>query len=60
MPRWTFGIFVAVCLAHRIDDGLRLLRGGGVVEIDERLAIDLAGEDREIRPDLLDVSRARS
>ncbi len=38
-----------------VDDGARLLRGGGVIEIDERLAVDGLLEDGEILADLLDV-----
>ena len=40
---------------HGVDDRARLLRRGGIVEIDERLAIDLAGEDRKVAPDRLDI-----
>jgi hypothetical protein len=40
---------------HRVDHRPRLLRRGGVVEIDQRLAVDLFREDRELLPDRLDV-----
>src|SRR5918997_4025896 len=40
---------------HGVDDGAGLLGRGGVVEIDERLAVDLLTEDRKLRPDGLDV-----
>ena len=40
---------------HGVDHGARLLRRGGAVEIDERLAVDLAREDRKLAPDRLDV-----
>ena len=39
----------------RSSTALRLLRRGGVVEIDQRLAVDLHGQDREIRADAGDV-----
>jgi hypothetical protein len=38
-----------------VEHGLRLLRRGGVVEIDERLAVDLHRQDREVRADAGDV-----
>ena len=40
---------------HGVDHRARLLGRGGIVEIDERLAIDLLRQDRELRPDGLDV-----
>ena len=40
-----------------VDDGARLLGRGGVVEVDERLAVHAGGEDREIAADPLDVDR---
>ena len=51
------GVFVLVGVHEPVEDGLRLLRRGGVVEIDERLAVRALGQDREILPDLLDVVR---
>ena len=35
------GIFVRIGVRDRVDHGLRLLRRGAIVEIDQRLAIDL-------------------
>ena len=40
---------------HRVDHRPRFLRRGGVVEVDQRLAVDLLRQDRELRPDRLDV-----
>ncbi len=40
---------------HCIDHGPWLLRRGSAVEIDERLAIDLLRQDREIAPHGLDI-----
>ena len=40
---------------HGVDHRARLLRRGGVVEIDQRLAVDLLRQDRELRPDRFDV-----
>ena len=39
---------------------LRLLRRGGVVEIDERLAVDLLLQDREVARGPSDVEAART
>ena len=41
--------------AHRLDDGLRLLRRRRVVEVDERVAVNRAREDREVAAERLDV-----
>ena len=38
-----------------VDDRARFLRGGGVIEIDKRLAVDGLLEDGEILADLLDI-----
>ena len=45
----------SVDVGDRLDDGLRLLRRRRVVEIDERLAVNRAREDREVAADRLDV-----
>ncbi len=49
------GVFEAIGVVHGLDHRQRLLGGGAVVEIDQRLAVDLAEQDREIGPELLDV-----
>ena len=47
-------------VVHHLDHSAWLLRRGGVIEVDERLAIDLPVKDREIRADALHiVCRAR-
>ena len=51
------GVFVANRRGHRVDHRLRLLRRGAVVEIDERTAVHLAREDREVAANQLDVVR---
>ena len=38
-----------------VDDGLRLLRGGGVVEPDQRMAVDLLVEDGKVAAHGVDV-----
>ena len=42
-------------VGDRLDDGLRLLSRCRVVEVDERVAVNLAGEDREAAAEGLDV-----
>ncbi len=42
------GIDLAVVGRDRLDHRHRLLRGRGVVEVDQRLAVDLLREDREL------------
>ncbi len=54
-PAVDVGVFLRIGLLDAVEDGARLLRGGRIVEIDQRLAIDLLRQDREIRPRLLDV-----
>src|SRR5690606_7377124 len=54
-PAMHIGVFVAVGVRYGIDDGLRLLRRSAVVEIDQRLAVDLTRQDREIATDRLDI-----
>ena len=49
------GVLRRVGLLQAIEHGARLLRRGGVVEIDERLAVDLHRQDRKIRADAVDV-----
>jgi hypothetical protein len=42
------GVLVLVEVFQAVDDGLRLLRGGGVVEPDQRTAIDLLAQDGKV------------
>ena len=42
------GIFARVEMGDAVDHGLRLLRGRGVVEPDQRLAVDIFVQDREV------------
>ena len=49
------GVLRGVGLLQAVEHRLRLLRRSGVVEINERLAVNLRGEDREIRADAVDV-----
>ena len=49
------GVAADVVVHQRVEHGLRLLRRGGVVEIDQRLAVHLLVQDREIRAEARDV-----
>ena len=49
------GIGVDILVAHGVEHTQRLLRSGGIVKIDERLAVDLTAQDREIGPDVLNI-----
>ena len=48
------GVVAALVAVDRLDRGEHALRAGAGVEIGDRLAVDLALERRERRPDLLD------
>jgi hypothetical protein len=49
------GVFGGVGAVQPIEHRLGLLRRGSIVEVDERLAVDVHREDRKIRADALDV-----
>src|SRR5260370_29533895 len=42
-----------------VDDSLGFLRGGSVIEIHERLPVDLHSQDREVRADFEDIEPRR-
>ena len=54
-PAMHVGVLRGVSLIEPVEHGLRLLRGSGVVEIDQRLAVNLRRQDRKIRPDAVHV-----
>ena len=49
------GVYARVVPRQRVEHGLRLLRRRRVIEIDERLAVDLTAQNREIGANPLDV-----
>ena len=49
-PTMHIGIHIEVLIPHGVEHHERLLRGGRIVEIDQRFAIDLARQNREIGP----------
>ena len=55
----NIGVVRLVVPGDGIDHSTRLLRGRGIVQIDQRLAVHLLEQDRKIRPDLLRVVRAQ-
>jgi hypothetical protein len=42
------GIVLLVVIAQRIENGPRFLRGGGVIEVDQRIPVDLLVQNRKI------------
>src|SRR5206468_9324616 len=48
------GVAVTIEAVQRFQHGKRLLGGGTVVQVGDRLAVDLAGKDRKLGTDLLD------
>ena len=57
MPRWMFAFVVVVVVVDSLDHDLRLLRGRRVVQVDQRLAAHLLGQDGEIAPQRRGVER---
>src|SRR5690606_22832594 len=51
------GVVLAVVAIQRLDHRARLLRGGGVVEVGERLPVHDAGEHGEVGADAIHVER---
>ena len=49
------GVVPPVVIVHRVDHRRRFLRGGGAIEVDQRLAMDLPSQDREVSLDGLGV-----
>src|SRR4029079_7294640 len=49
------GVFALVGFRHAVEHGGRLLRGSGVVEIDQRFALDLHRQRRKILPHAGDI-----
>ena len=53
-------VLVRVEMRQPVDDRLRLLRGRGVVEPDERLAVDVFAQDREVAAEDMRIELARA
>src|ERR1700730_15393270 len=51
----NIGIVRGVVVDQGIDDGLQLLCGGGVIEIDERLIVNFSRQDRKIGTNFMDI-----
>ena len=52
------GVFVLVVMAKRIEHGDRFLRRCRAVKIDQRMAVRLLAEDREILTDDIPIDTA--
>src|SRR2546423_1203000 len=52
------GVVVIVVIAQRFDDGARLLSRRRVIEVNQRMTVDLLIEDREIFPNGFPINRA--
>jgi hypothetical protein len=51
----NIGVVFLVVVAHGVDDGARLLAGGAVVQVCERVAVDLLVQDREVLAHVVNV-----
>ena len=56
----NIGVLLGVITVQRVDDRMGFLAGGAVIEIDQRLAVNLTGEQRKILADALNVEQARA
>jgi len=56
-PAMNVGVLLAVEPGQAIDHCLRLVGGGGVIEVDQRAAVDLAPQDWKIATDRGDIER---
>ena len=54
-PTMDVAILVQVIFTLALNDTQRLLRGGSIVEIHQRLAVDLLVKDRELVPYCVDI-----
>src|SRR5215472_13322087 len=49
------GVIVAIIMFDGLDHGQRLLRGGRVIQVDQRLAVNALVKNRKVATDLLDI-----
>ncbi len=49
MPRWTLALSLLVIMAQRVQHRARFLAAGRVVEINQRMAVDLLVEDGKVQ-----------
>ncbi len=59
-PSVHVAVLDRVILHDPVDDGLRLLRGRGIIQVDEGLAVYLVLQGGKLVPNLGDVEAARS
>src|SRR5579871_1152822 len=58
-PAMDVGVVLVIVVDNGIDHHFRLLRGGGIVEIDQWLSMHLLVQDRKLPPDRLNVKNCR-
>lgn len=56
-PAMNVGVLLAVEPGQAVDHRLRLVGGGGVIEVDQRVPVDLAAQDWKIATDRGDIER---
>jgi len=54
----NIGVATLVVTADGVDDDLRFLRGGRVIQVDQRLAANGGGQDREVAANGFDIERS--
>ena len=57
-PAVHVGVVAAVVIRYGVDNGIRFLRGGGIIEVDQRLSVHRLSENGEIRAHALGVEAA--
>src|SRR5438105_671459 len=55
----NIGVFFAIEPIQSVDDDLRFLRRGRVIQVHQRLAVHFSAEDREVFPDFSDIKSGR-
>src|SRR5215831_5708128 len=51
------GVIRAVQARDRVDHGLRFLRGGGVIQVDQGFTVNCPAKNREVLPDPVRIER---
>ena len=57
-PAMHIGMLAAVVVRYGVDNGVRFLCGGGIIEVDQRLAVHRLSENGEVRAHALGVETA--
>src|SRR5690606_5637249 len=51
-------VIVTIVVGNRLDDGFGLLCGGTIVQVDQRMTVDLLRQDRKVATDQLGIETA--